>query len=63
MKLLMKVHVKKVPKKRMTERKNMSGTYSQEWDRTPMNLIRSVSNQKGLIKFKKKSQALTVCSV
>ena len=67
MKLLMKVHVKKVPKKRMTERKNMSGTYSQEWERTPMNLrIRSVSNQKvqkGHIKFKKKSQALTVCSV
>ena len=61
MKLLMKVHVKKVPKKRMTERKNMSGTYSQEWERTPMNLIRSMSNekvQKGHIKFKKKSEAL-----
>ena len=36
----MKVHVKKVPKKRMTERKKMSGTYSQEWERTPMNLGR-----------------------
>ena len=45
LKLLMKVHVKKVPKKRMTERKNMSGTYSQEWERTPMNLRRSVSIQ------------------
>lgn len=40
LKFLMKVHVKKVPKKRMTERKKMSGTYSQEWERTPMNLGR-----------------------
>ena len=40
MKFLMKVHVKKVPKKRITERKKMSGTYSQEWERTPMNLGR-----------------------
>ena len=31
---------KKVPKKRITERKKMSGTYSQEWERTPMNLKR-----------------------
>ena len=45
LKLLIKVHVKNVPKKRMTERKNMSGTYSQEWERTPMNLRRSVSIQ------------------
>ena len=43
LKLLMKVHVKKVPKKRMTERKKMSGTYSQEWERIPMNLRGSVS--------------------
>ena len=40
LKFLMKVHVKKVPKKRMTERKKMSGTYSQEWERAPMNLGR-----------------------
>ena len=62
MKLLIKVHVKKVPKKRMTERKNMSGTYSQEWERTPMNLRRSVSI-KPKQKINKKTQTLTVCSV
>ena len=57
LKLLMKVHVKKVPKKRMTERKNMSGTYSQEWERTPMNLRRSVSI-KPKQKFKKKIERI-----
>ena len=62
MKLLIKVHVKNVPKKRMTERKNMSGTYSQEWERTPMNLRRSVC-KKPKQKLKKKTQTLTVCSV
>ena len=59
LKLLMKVHVKKVPKKRMTERKNMSGTYSQEWERTPMNLRRSV-RIKPKQKFKKKSSQFAV---
>ena len=41
MKFLTNVQVKKVPKKRITERKKMSGTYSQEWERTPMNLQRN----------------------
>ena len=40
MKFLTNVQVKKVPKKRITERKKMSGTYSQEWERTPINLKR-----------------------
>ena len=57
MKFLMNVQVKKVPKKRITDRKKMSGTYSQEWERTPMNLKMSKMNC-----IKEKTQILTVCS-
>ena len=58
MKFLMNVQVKKVPKKRITERKKMSGTYSQEWERTPINLKMSKRNW-----VEEKNQILTVCSV
>ena len=57
LKFLMNVQVKKVPKKRITERKKMSGTYSQEWERTPMNLKMSKRNC-----VEEKTETLTVCN-